>query len=201
MTRLNVPIKIMAMEMYFTAAITGSSAPISHGAIRPVPHMLMTSQPALPRHTLRFRHLKALSNLSMTRLSEVLRVDRRTPYNWEKGKPIDPVNEKHLELVIQVLTSFGEVSSELMGRSILAINEQGLSSADYLREYKYQEAGDQLARAIANQGISTVAAPLLGHRPLAQQLEVDKEADQGVPPTERVTKRVHIPLKAPTPRA
>ena len=49
------------------------SVPIQKGPI-----LITTSQPALPQHTHTFRRLKALTGLSVTRLAEILGVERRT---------------------------------------------------------------------------------------------------------------------------
>lgn len=194
-------VKLMAMEMYFMAALSGSPAAPCQPTFRPLPTILQANQPALPRHIVVYRRLKALTNLSKVRLSEILNVDRRTPYFWESGGNIDPENETHLETVFSVLSSMGQVPADLMRRSVMAVNQQGLSSADYLREHNYQEASKQLADALANQGNSMVTALFLSHRPVAQLLEVEDEAEQGVPPSSRAAKRVKIPLKVTAHRA
>ena len=194
-------VKVMAMEMYFMAALSGNPTATCRPTFRPLPTIFPANQAALPRHFLVYRRLQGLTALSKARLSEILNVDRRTPYFWEKGGNIDPDNEAHLEKVLSVLASVGQVPANLMRKSIMAINKKGLSSADYLRERRYQDAGKQLAAALANQGNSTLTAPLLGHRSMAQLLELEEDADQGVLPSTRAPKRLNLPLKAPVRRA
>ena len=201
MTAFYGAMKVMAMEMYFMAALSGSPSVPCQSSFQPVPTIHQVRQVAVQRHILGLRRLKVLTDLSMTRLSEILNVDRRTPYFWEKGGNIDPDNEAHLETVLVVLASVGQVSADLMRRSILAIDQHGLSTADYLREHRYQEAGEQLNAAIANQGSSMLTMPFLGHRSLKQLLELEDGADQGVPPSSRTARQVRIPLKATSRRA
>lgn len=194
------PIRILAMDMYFLAAV----AAVPSGAFQPAtqvgPILIHTSQPALPQHTHAFRRLRAISGLSMTRLAEVLGVERRTLYFWDEGKPIQPSNENHLAAILSGIESMGGVSPDLMRRSLMAINEQGICSADRLREHLYKEAVDQLAKAILNQGNSSVGMRGMSHRNLAQILNIE-ESDEGIPAITRAPKRIRVPLKAPTSRA
>lgn len=194
------PIRILAMDMYFMAAVVAVPSGAIQSAIQARPILIHTSQPALPQHTIAFRRLKAISGLSMTRLAELLGVERRTLYFWDEGKPILPSNENHLEAILGGIEDMGEVSPELMRRSLMAMNEHGICSADRFREHMYKEAVDQLGTAILNHGNSSVAMRGMGHRGLAQILRVE-ESDEGVPEISRVPKRIRIPRKAPASRA
>ena len=194
------PSRILAMDMYFLAMAAAVPSNAACPAIQAGPILINISQPALPQHTHAFRRLKAISGLSMTRLAEILGVERRTLYFWDEGKPIHAANENHLGAVLGGIEAMGEVAPDLMRRSIMAINEQGICSADRFREHLYQEAVDQLGQAILNRGNSSVVMRNLGHRGLAQILSIE-ESDEGVPVIDRAPKQTLVSRKVAPNRA
>lgn len=170
-----------------------------HSSPRTWSHGLSVADSTESPHILRFRRLKALTALSMTRLSEILCVDRKTPYNWANGKPIGTLNERHLNAVLDVICSVQSVSGELMRRAILAPGPDGLSCADLLAEQRYLDAKNQLFEALSHAGRSTIPAPPLEHRSVTELLKANEESDeeiQPIRPSGRLPKPTQIPLKA-----
>jgi hypothetical protein len=82
----------------------------------------------------------------------------------------------------------------------MTINEQGDSSVNGGRGWVGREADDQLAEIIPNQGCGLVSMRELGHRRLAQILDVE-ESDEGVPPTSLPPKQIRLPRRSPGSRA
>jgi transcriptional regulator with XRE-family HTH domain len=200
MTFAATPSRILTMEMYFLAMAAAIPSSAVCPAIQAGPILINISQPALPQHTHTFRRLRSISGLSMTRLAEILGVERRTLYFWDEGKPIKSPNENHLEAVLSGIESMEGVAPELMRKSILAINEQGFCSADRFRERLYHEAVAQLGQAILNRGNSSVGMRGLGHRRLAQILSTE-DSDEGVLAIDRAPKQTRIPRKVTPDRA
>ena len=194
MSPINTP-KILPMEAYFLAALTAvpSSAGQEMLRIRQRPSFINISRPAIPIHTIALRRLKAVTDLSITRMSEMLNVERRTLYNWVDGKPISPANESHLEQILSAIEALGGVNPESVRRSLLSIDEHGVSPMERFREGHYQEAAKQLADSLNNAGRGYPDGMPLGRRDLVASLRVeDEEAGEGLPMTSTPGRRLRI---------
>jgi len=187
--------RIMPLEACFIAFLTAAPSPAGQDNLctKPKYQLVDISRPATPSHTLAFRRLRTLTGLSKTRLSEMLCVDRRTPYNWEDGKPISPSNEAHLGQILAALEPLEEWGPESIRGSMLSIDEIGVCPLDRFREGQYQEATARMITALENGGRSSFGAIALGHRDLAASLRVsDLDTDEDLPMTSKTGIRLRI---------
>jgi hypothetical protein len=82
----------------------------------------------------------------------------------------------------------------------MTISDQGESSVDGGQSRILREADDQPAEIIPNRGCGSISMRELGHRRLAQILEVE-ESDEGVPAISRPPKQIRLPRRSPGRRA